>query len=128
MEVQTVQAVLCKRFLEGVKPVYVNKTEASFSLQKIPPPFNRSYVLSPASDKINFFIKIFSNMSNLDDSGIYLSAFSCRTKLKLHNIPLTLKLDWQVITNFDYSGVSAFLCIPVTVLKSCKPELNVLNF
>ena len=32
------------------------------------------------------FAKNFSKDSNLDDSGIYLSAFLSRTNLKLHNI------------------------------------------
>ena len=64
---------------------------------------------SPASNKTKAFVEIFSKNSNLDDSGIFLSAFFSRTKLKLHNILLTLKLVRKVITNLDslyFSGSS----------------------
>ena len=70
------------------------------------------------------FFEIFSKISNLDDSVISLSSFCSRTKLKLHNIPLTLKLDKKVITNLDYSGVPGFLSLPVLVLRNCEPNLN----
>ena len=63
---------------------------------------------SPASNKTKAFVEIFSKNSNLDDSGIFLSAFFSRTKLKLH-ILLTLKLVRKVITNLDslcFSGSS----------------------
>ena len=53
----------------------------------IPPPFNGSCVMSPASDRAKIFVGIFSKISNLGDSGISLFAFSSRTKMKLHNIP-----------------------------------------
>ena len=73
---------------------------------------------SVASNKAKAFVEIFSKNSNLDDSGIFLSAFSSRTKLKLHNIILTLKLVRKVTTNLDYSGVSRFVSVPVVVLKN----------
>ena len=39
-----------------------------------------------------FSVEIFCNVSNVDDSGMSLPCFSFITGLKLHNIPLTLKL------------------------------------
>ena len=81
-------------------------------------------MLPSESNKANFFVEIFCKISNLDDSGISLPAFPCRTKLKLHNIPLSLKLVRKVITNCDYSGVSGFLCVLVVVLKNCEPGLS----
>ena len=39
-----------------------------------------------------FSVEIFCKISNVDDSGISLPCFSFITRLKLHNIPLTLKL------------------------------------
>ena len=90
----------------------------------IPPPFNGSCVMSPASDRAKIFVGIFSKISNLGDSGISLFAFSSRTKMKLHNIPLSLKLDRKVMTNLDYSGVPGLICVPEVVLKKCEPELS----
>ena len=52
----------------------------------IPPLFNGAAVLSSASDKTKLFTVNFSMNSDLDDSGISLSAFPFRTDLKLHNI------------------------------------------
>ena len=50
--------------------------------------------LFSASDKVKLFANIFSKKSNLDDSGISLSAF-----------------------------LSGLDCIPEVVLKNCKPKL-----
>ena len=80
--------------------------------------------MSPASDRAKIFVGIFSKISNLGDSGISLFAFSSRTKMKLHNIPLSIKLDREVMTNLDYSGVPGLICVPVVVLKKCEPELS----
>ena len=83
-------------------------------------------MLSFVSDKVKLFVEIFSKISNLYDSGISLPTFPSRTKMKLHNISLTLTLVAKVITKLDYSGVSGFLCILEVVLKNCKPELSYL--
>ena len=57
------------------------------------PLFNDLVVLSSTSDKAKLFAKNFSKNSNLDDSGISLFlAFSSRTNLKLHKIPITPKM------------------------------------
>ena len=54
---------------------------------------------------------------------IYLSFFSSRTNLKLHNISVTLKMVKKVMTNLDSSKASGPDCIPVVILKNCEPEL-----
>ena len=50
-------------------------------------------VLSSASHKVNLFAQVFCRNSNADDAGIFLLTFTSRTKLKLHNIFVTLQLD-----------------------------------
>ena len=80
-------------------------------------------MLPVVSDKTKFFPKTFSKNSNLDESGISLPVFSSRTNLKLHNIYVVPKMVKKVITNLDSSKASA-PCIPVVVLKNCKPELS----
>ena len=81
-------------------------------------------VLSSASDKTNLFAENFCKNSNLDDSGISLPVSPSRTNLKLHNISITPKMVKKVITNLDLSKASGPDCIPVVVLKNCKPELS----
>ena len=81
-------------------------------------------MLSSASDKAKLFAKNFSKNSNLDDSGIFLPLFPSRTNLKLHNISVTPTMVKKVITNLDLSQVSGADCIPVVVLRNCKPELS----
>ena len=61
--------------------------------------------------------------SNLDDSGLSLPVFLCRTNLKLHNISATPKMVRKVVMNLDLSKASGPDCIPVVVLKNCEPEL-----
>ena len=90
----------------------------------IPPLFNGLDILSSASDKAKLFAENFSKNSNLDDSGIPLYIFPSRTNLKLHNISVTSKMVKKVITNLDLSKASGPDCIPVMVLKNCKPELS----
>ena len=81
-------------------------------------------MLSSASDKAKLLSENFSKNSNLDDSGISLSAFPSRTNLKLHNISVTPKVIKKVIMNLDLSKASGSDCIPVVVLKNCEPELS----
>ena len=40
---------------------------------------------------------------NLDDSGIFLHVYPCRTSPRLHNIFVTRKMVKKVITNLDSS-------------------------
>ena len=80
-------------------------------------------MLSSASDKAKLFAESVSNNSYLDDSGISLPVFPCRTNLKLHNIFVTPKIVKKVIMNLDLSTASGPDCIPVMVLKNCEPEL-----
>ena len=61
---------------------------------------------------------------NLDDSGISLPVFPSRTNLKLDNISVTPKIVKKVTTNLYLSKVSGPDCIPVVVLKNCRPELS----
>ena len=88
----------------------------------IPPLFNSPEVLSSTPDKAKFFAENFSKNSNLDDSGIYLPVFPSRTNLKLHNISPTPKMVRNVIMNLDLSKALGSDCIPVVVLKYCKPK------
>ena len=90
----------------------------------IPPLFKGPETLSSASNKAKLFAKNFSRNSDLDDSGISLPAFPCKTNLKLHNIYLTPKMVKKIITNLDSSKVSDPDCIPVVVLNNCEPELS----
>ena len=134
----------CKRVLEAAKLAYATRTKESITSQKrgsrdfwriansvlnkgksaIPSLFNGPEVLSSASDKAKLFAKNFSKNSNLDDCGICLPFFPCRTNLKLHNISITPKMVENVISNLDSSKASGPDCIPVVILKSCEPELS----
>ena len=134
----------CKRVFEAAKLAYATKTKESITSQKlgsrdfwqiansvlkkgksaIPPLINGPELLSSASDKAKLFAKNFSKISNLDDSGISLPVFPCRTNLKLHNISLTPKMVKKVIPNLDSSKASGPDCIPGVVLKNCEPELS----
>ena len=134
----------CQRVLEAAKLGYANKTRESITSQKlgsydfwriansvlnkgksaVPPLFNGPEVLSSASDKAKLFAENFSKNSNLDDSGISLPVFPSRTNLKLHHISVTPKMVKKVIMYLDLSKVNGPNCIPVVVLKNCKPELS----
>ena len=134
----------CKRILEAAKLAYATETKECITLRKlgsqdfwrvpnsvlnkgksaIPPLFNGLEMLSSASDKAKLFAKNFSKNSNLDDSGISLPVFPSRTNLKLHSVPVTPKMLKKVITSLDSFKASGPYCIPVGVLKNCKPELS----
>ena len=90
----------------------------------IPPLFNGPEVLSSASDKAKLFAENFSLNSNLDDSGVSLPVFPCRTNLKLHNISITPKMVRKVVMNLDLSKASGPNCITVVLLQNCEPELS----
>ena len=81
-------------------------------------------MLSSASNKAKLFAANFSLNCNLDDSGVSLSVFPCRTNFKLHNISVTTKMVRKVVMNLDLSKASRPDCIPVVVLKNCEPELS----
>ena len=81
-------------------------------------------MLSSASDKAKLSPENFSVNSNIDDSGISLPVFPCRTNLKLHNISVTPKMVRKFVMNLDLSKASGPDCIPVVVLKNYKPELS----
>ena len=70
-------------------------------------------MLYSASDKPKLFPKIYSEISNLDDSGISLPVFFSKTNLILFNINVTPKLVKKVITNVDSSKVSGPDCMIV---------------
>ena len=80
--------------------------------------------MSSASDKAKLFAENLSKNSNLDDSGISLPVFPCRTNFKLHNICVSPKMVKKVIMNLDLSKASGPDSIPVVVLKNCEPELS----
>ena len=81
-------------------------------------------MLSSASDKAKLFAENFSMNSNLDDSGISLPVFPCRTNLKQHNISVTPKMVQKVVMNLDLSKASGPDCISVVVLKNYEPEFS----
>ena len=81
-------------------------------------------MLSSASDKSKLFTENFYKNSNLDNPGICLPVFFCRTNLKLHNIFVSPKWVEKVITNLDLSEASCANSIPVVVLKNCESELS----
>ena len=70
-------------------------------------------MLYSASDKAKLFPKIYSEISNLDNSGISLPVFFSKTNLILFNINVTPKLVKKVITNVDSSKVSGPDCMIV---------------
>ena len=70
------------------------------------------------------FAKHFSNDSNLDGSGVSLPCFPSRTNLKIYNISITPRTVKKVVTNLDSSKTFGPDCIPVVLLKNCKPELS----
>ena len=86
----------------------------------IPPLFNGPEVLSSASGNAKLFAE---NVSNLDDSGIFLPVFLSKTNLKVH-ISVTPKMFRKVVMNLDLSKASGPDYIPVVVLKNCEPELS----
>ena len=88
------------------------------------PLISRPEVFFSASDKAKLFPENFSKNFNLVDSAISLPVFPSRTKLKLHNIPVTPKMFKKIIMNFDLSKPSGPDSIPVVVLKNCEPELS----
>ena len=77
-------------------------------------------MLSSASDRAKLFTKDFSKDSNLDDSGISLTAFASRNNLKLHNISKMIK---KIIISRDLSKTSGPDFIPLVLLKNCELEL-----
>ena len=132
----------CKRVLEAAKLAYANKIKESITSQKLGshnfwriansvlnkgksaiPPLFSGPEMSSTSDKVKLFTKNFSKDFNLDDSGISLPVFPCRTSLKLH-ISVTPKMVKKVIANLDSTKMSGPDCIPVVVLKNCEPELS----
>ena len=55
---------------------------------------------------------------------VSLAVFPSRKNLKLHNIFVTPKMVKKVITNPDSSKASGLDCIPVVVLKNCRPGFS----
>ena len=130
--------------LEAAKLAYTNKIKESITSQKlgsrdfwriansvlnkgksaIPLLFNGPEVLTSASDKAKLFAEKFSMNSNLDDSGISLHVFPCRTNLKLHNISVTPKIVRKVVMILDLSKASGPDCIPVVNLTNFELELS----
>ena len=62
--------------------------------------------------------------SNLEDSGIFLPAFSFRTISKLPDISATPKILKKVITNFDLAKASGPDCILMLFLNNWDSEFS----
>ena len=81
--------------------------------------FSGPEVLCSESGKEKLFAEIFSQNSNLDNSGISLPFSLFRTILKIYNIPVAPRLVKKVsIIDLDSSNVSCPNFIPVVVLKN----------
>ena len=52
------------------------------------------------------FPEMSSKNSSLEESGIYLPAFSFRINTTQHNIPVTLDLVKKIIIDLDFSKVT----------------------
>ena len=59
-------------------------------------------MLSSASEKTKMFPEMSFKNSSLDDSDIYLPAFSSRINTTLHNILQTLDLVKKIIIDLDF--------------------------
>ena len=81
-------------------------------------------MLPSEDDKAKLFTGNVSGSTNLDDSGIPLTAFLTRTNMKLQNISLTPEPVYMVITNLDLLNAYGPDCITVVDLKKCEPELS----
>ena len=82
---------------------------------------NTSGNYASSFDKAKLFAENFAKNSNLD---ISLPIFPSRTNLKLHSIPVAIKLIKNFIRNLDSSKASGPDCISVVVLKNCKLETS----
>ena len=80
--------------------------------------------MSPAPDKAKLFGENFAKNSNLDEAVVFLPAFPSWTNLKLQSFSVIPKFFIKVITNLDSSKASGPGCIPLVVLKKCKPKLS----
>ena len=134
----------CKRIIESAKLHYFEKTRDAIASQKlgsrdfwrivnsvlnrkksvIPPLFNGPEVLTSALSKAEQFAKLFSENSNLDDSGAELPSFPSRTERVVDSIDVTPELVKEIILSLDSSKASGPDRIPVTVLKNCEPEFS----
>ena len=81
------------------------------------------------STKVNLLYLLYSKAKLFHENfsknlGISLPVFPPRTNFRLHNISVTPKMVKKVIMNLDLSKKSGPDCIPVVVLKNCKPGLS----
>ena len=65
---------------------------------------NDPVLLSSASIKQNYFAKIFSKISDLDDSNISSLVFPSRTYLKLHNISVSPKMVQKMVQTLIHTS------------------------
>ena len=81
-------------------------------------------MFSSTSDNAKLPAENFSNNTTLHDLDISLTVVPSRTNLRLHNIFVNLKMVQKFVMNLDLSKASGSDCIPVVVLKKCKPKLS----
>ena len=111
----------CKAFLKIPNLLMLMKHKSSL-LPRI-----ANYVLNKGKSAVSPLYddpKNFSHKSNLDDSGISLTAFPSGTNLKMNNISVTPKLLKKVLTDLYLSKAPGPDCIPLVVLNNCKPECS----
>ena len=81
-------------------------------------------VLSSASDKEKLFAQKLNNNSNLEDSSIFLPAFSSVNDLNWHDFSLTQKMVKKVIMSLGLSKAFDPDRISVVILKNCEHKLS----
>ena len=81
-------------------------------------------MLSSASDKEKLFAQKLNNNSNLEDSGIFLPAFSSVNDLNWHDFSFSLKMVKKVIMSLGLSKASDPDRISVVILKNCEHKLS----
>ena len=72
----------------------------------------------------NYLLKNFLKTLILMTQVSFYLFLPSRTNLKLHDISVTPKMVKKLLMNLDLSKASGTDCIPVVILKNCKPELS----
>ena len=80
---------------------------------------NDPVLLSSASIKQNYFAKIFSKISDLDDSNISSLVFPSRTYLKLHNISVSPKMVQKMVQTLIHTSWNFHICLKVSCFPDC---------
>ena len=72
---------------------------------------------------VHTLLLLFRLHMTLDGSGAFLLAFPFRTKVRLHNIPVTPKRIKNFIVNVDFFKKYYLVYIPLEALKNCQTDI-----